>query len=294
MARGNRTASIFRALRPHQWAKNLLLFVPALLAHNWSIAVWSNAMVAFIAMCACSSRAYVINDIVDLEADKLHAYKSKRPFAAGELSRVTGIVIAVLLLFCALALILRLEPLACVLLLTYIVTTVAYSLWLKTLMAVDLLVLASLYCLRVLLGGAATSIAISPWTVTFSMFLFFSLALMKRYAELYNLRAKEETRSPRRGYSVEDMPAISSLGSASAMTAVMVIALYVNGLDVRGLYTRPNLLFMMCVVVLLWLTRLWLLTHRGQMHEDPVLYAIRDRWSLILGGLAIAVILAAL
>lgn len=201
---------------------------------------------------------------------------------------------AALLLACSLALAFSISMSVGIATLSYVAITSAYSLWLKTILAIDVLLLAGLYCLRLQIGGLAANIAISPWTLTFAMFLFVSLALMKRYAELHNARIAGVVFNTRRGYRVDDLPAIASLGCASGMTAVLVIALYVNADDIRRLYARPDLLWGICVVVLLWIMRLWLLTNRGEMHEDPVLYALKDRWSIALAFAAGALLLAAI
>ena len=280
------------AVRPHQWLKNLLVFVPLVLAHAWSLEMWAQAGIAFLAMCLASSGAYIANDLIDLEADRRHDTKRHRPFASGRLDGRFGAAAALVLLAGAAAVAASFSlPLATAIL-GYIALTFAYSLWLKTMLAVDVLLLAGLYCLRLEIGGLATGIAISPWTLTFAMFLFVSLALMKRYAELHNARSSGVAGARRRGYRVEDLPAVSMLGCASGMTAVLVIALYVNGDDVRRLYSWPNLLWGICAVVLLWIMRLWLLTHRGEMHEDPVLFALKDSWSIAL-AFGAGIILAA-
>jgi 4-hydroxybenzoate polyprenyltransferase len=280
-------------MRPHQWVKNVLVFAPLVLGHARDLDVWQLAVVAFAAMCAAASGAYIINDILDVDADRAHPLKRERPFAAGRLSATASAAVAVALLAAALALgfLLSYEVAAAVL--GYVALTFAYSLWLKTVLAVDVLVLAALYCIRLLVGGVAASIAISPWTLAFAMFLFVSLALMKRYAELHNLLASGETLPVRRGYRTSDRPAVAALGAGSGMTSVLVIALYVNGEDVRRLYAYPNLLFVIGAVVMLWIMRLWLLASRGEMHEDPVLFAIKDPWSIALAAVAAAILAGA-
>jgi 4-hydroxybenzoate polyprenyltransferase len=280
--------------RPHQWLKNLLIFVPLVLGHASRLETWAQAGIAFFAMCLASSGAYIVNDLIDMEADRAHPVKRRRPLAAGAVPAKFGAIVAAVLLAGSLAVAFFVSFPVGVATLSYVTLTFAYSLWLKTILAIDVLLLAGLYCLRLQIGGLATSIAISPWTLTFAMFLFVSLALMKRYAELHNARSAGSFVGVRRGYRIDDLPAISSLGCASGMTAVLVIALYVNGDDVRRLYTRPNLLWGICVVVLLWVMRLWLLTNRGEMHEDPVLYALKDGWSIALAFAAGILLLAAI
>jgi 4-hydroxybenzoate polyprenyltransferase len=286
--------SILHAARPHQWLKNLLIFIPLVLGHAFGLEVWAQAGIAFLAMCLASSGTYVVNDLIDVEADRAHPIKQRRPIAAGKLPPRLGGVVAGALFAGAFSVAFFMSAAVGMAVFSYVALAFAYSMWLKTLLAVDVLLLAGLYCLRLKIGGLASGIPISPWTLTFAMFLFVSLALMKRYAELHNARSAGAFASGRRGYRIEDLPAISSLGCASAMTAVLVIALYVNGDDVRRLYERPNLLWGICVVVLLWVMRLWLLTNRGEMHEDPVLYALKDRWSIALAFAAGILLVAAI
>ncbi len=292
--RSRAVTSLLYAVRPHQWLKNLLIFVPLVLAHVARPEAWAQAGIAFLGMCLASSGAYIINDLIDIEADRIHPAKRHRPIAAGLLSSRLGAMMATLLLLCSLACAFSLSIPVGTATLGYVAATFAYSLWLKTILAIDVLLLAGLYCLRLQIGGLATNIAISPWTLTFAMFLFVSLALMKRYAELHNARNTCAVFNGRRGYRIDDLPAIASLGCASGMTAVLVIALYVNAEDIRRLYTRPELLWGICIVVLLWIMRLWLLTNRGEMHEDPVLYALKDRWSIALAFAAGGLLLTAI
>jgi 4-hydroxybenzoate polyprenyltransferase len=284
---------LLRAVRPHQWLKNLLVFVPLVLGHAARAEAWAHAGIAFLAMCLASSGAYIVNDLVDLDADRTHPTKRHRPFASGLLNQRFGGAMAAVFLTGSLVLAFTLSAPVAAAVLGYIVLTFAYSLWLKTVLAIDVLLLAGLYCLRLQVGGVAANIQISPWTLTFAMFLFVSLALMKRYAELHNARASGDVLNSRRGYRVADLPAVASLGCASGMTAVLVIALYVNAEDVRGLYGRPGLLWGICAIVLLWIMRLWLLTNRGEMHEDPVLFALKDSWSIALAAAAGILLLAA-
>jgi 4-hydroxybenzoate polyprenyltransferase len=287
-------AQVLRAVRPHQWLKNLLVFTPLVLAHVRTWHEWASAGIAFVAMCLASSAAYLANDIVDVEADRAHPVKRGRPFASGRLSVRTGAVLAIICASGGLGAAALGSTGLALAVLVYIALTFTYSLWLKTILAVDVLLLAGLYCLRLKIGGLATGIAISPWTLSFAMFLFVSIALMKRYAELHNARNGGDVTGNRRGYRLEDLPAVASLGCASGMMAVLVIALYVNGEDVRRMYSFPNLLFGISAVVMLWIMRLWLLTNRGEMHEDPVLFALKDRWSVALFFAAGAILIAAI
>jgi 4-hydroxybenzoate polyprenyltransferase len=291
----SRLKSLWRALRPHQWVKNLLVFVPLMLGHKLThVELLLPAGLAFLAVCAAGSAAYLMNDLLDLDADRRHDIKRGRPFASGDLPLEAGAIAAPALALAALALASLAGAAAAALLGAYLVLTSLYSLWLKRVLAVDVMLLAGLYCVRLLIGGCATGIRLSPWTVAFSMFLFLSLALMKRYAELHNLKARQGGQAAGRSYRTSDMQPVCGLGSASGMTAVLVIALYVNTVEVRALYGHPDVLWLVCVLVLLWITRLWFLAGRGELDEDPVLFAVKDPWSLSLGALCGVVILLAL
>jgi 4-hydroxybenzoate polyprenyltransferase len=285
-----------QALRPHQWVKNLLVFVPLILAHQLThMDSLLRAGLAFLATCIAGSGAYLLNDLLDLGADRLHAAKRGRPFASGGLPLEMGLLLGSALMAAGLTIAWLARPAAAGTLCAYLAASLLYSIWLKKLPVVDVVLLAGLYCLRLLIGGEASAIPLSPWTVAFSMFLFLSLALMKRYSELHGLKTRQgEEAAERRGYAVADMQSVSSLGTASGMTAVLVIALYVNAAEVRTLYGHPNVLWLVCVIVLLWIARLWLIAGRGELGEDPVLFAIRDPWSVVLGALSGLVLLLAL
>jgi 4-hydroxybenzoate polyprenyltransferase len=283
---GTLRASI-RALRPHQWTKNALLLVPLLAAHRASdVGMLYQTLLATVAFCLCASSVYVINDLLDLEADRAHPRKSKRPFASGDLPIATGLVLAPGLLVVAGALALLLPDKFLLTFATYFVLTLAYSLALKGRVLVDALVLAGLYTLRIIAGSAAAQVALSFWLLLFSVFLFLSLAFVKRFAELDALRRRQGLRAVGRGYHVEDLPLLQSLGTASGYLSVLVLALYINSPDIQGLYHRPKLIWMLCVLMLYWISRVWFEAQRGAMNEDPVVFALKDRISLGIGLLA--------
>ena len=278
---------LIRALRPHQWAKNLLIFVPLVFGHKLGdIQRLKEAAVAFAAFCFCASSVYVLNDVLDIEADRKHHLKRTRPFAAGEIPVGAGLAAVPLLLGLSLA-ISGFSPYFTGYVAGYFVVTLGYSMFLKRLPIVDVLLLAGLYTLRIMAGGAATDVVISPWLLGFSMFLFLSLALVKRYSELRAL-------GDARGYTASDLPQLSSFGTASGYIAVLVLALYINSADVRILYSRPLLLWMVCPLLIYWISRVWLLAHRGELHDDPVLFALKDKISYVTGLLVALVMLAAL
>lgn len=280
-----------RALRVHQWAKNLLIFVPLVAAHlaldpelGW------RALLAFAAFSACASSVYLINDLLDLPSDRRHPRKSRRPFAAGTLPLEAGLVAAPMLLVGAFLLSSFLLPWTFTALLGgYFVLTLAYSLNLKQVAVLDVLTLSGLYTLRLLSGAMAVDVAISDWLLIFSIFLFLSLALVKRVSELLKL-APETGGAHGRGYHREDLALLGQLGAASGYLSVLVLALYIHSPEITRLYSRPEWLWLVCPLALYWLSRVWLLTHRGQMNDDPVVFALRDRASLVVAVLGAALL----
>jgi 4-hydroxybenzoate polyprenyltransferase/phosphoserine phosphatase len=282
--RGRPLWTVFRALRVHQWSKNLLIFLPLLLAHVITRRLFLNGLLAFSCFSLAASSAYIVNDMLDIEADRRHPQKRLRPFASGDLSAVSGAILALsflLLAFCGA----RLLPVAFLgWLLLYLVTTIAYSWYLKRVALVDVLILSGLYVLRLLAGAAATQSHISHWLAGFSAFLFFSLAIVKRFAELENLRVGGLQPHNGRGYLVTDIDQLRSFGTASAFAAVVVFAIYISGSDVTLLYRRHELLWLIMPFMILWLCRVWLLASRGELDEDPLVFALTDRASLLIGA----------
>jgi 4-hydroxybenzoate polyprenyltransferase len=281
--------ALLRALRPHQWVKNLLLFVPLLLAHTVTDLDRIVATVlAFAGFCACSSGTYVLNDLLDLDADRVHPRKRHRPLAAGTLSIPAGIAAsAVLLLLGVGGPAVLVGPMVAGMLTAYVALTLLYSAVLKRLVFVDVLVLAGLFAHRVLTGAVAAQVVISPWLLVFSLFFFLSLATVKRYAELLAARSRSLRQLSRRGYEVGDIELVQSIGLASGYMAVLVIGLYVSSEDVRRLYARPQLLWLICPLLLYWITRIWFLARRGRVSEDPVLFAATDPVSYGVGALVL-------
>jgi 4-hydroxybenzoate polyprenyltransferase len=286
-------ASLVRAIRPHQWAKNLLIFLPPLLAHNFTIPALLTALLAFVCFSLTASATYIVNDLLDIETDRHHHRKRTRPFAAGDLSPFAGAALSAVFLLIAFAGA-RLLPLVFYgWLALYLVMTLAYSLYLKKTPLLDVLTLSGLYTLRLLAGSAASGAHISHWLGGFSIFLFFSLAIVKRFAELENLRVKGSLPKNGRGYMVDDLEQLRSFGTASAFSAVVIFSIYISNNDVSKLYRHPTLLWMILPLMLLWLCRVWLLASRGKLHEDPVVFALTDVMSLLIGaGIAFVVLLA--
>lgn len=285
--------AMVKAMRPHQWAKNLLIFLPLLLAHVLSAHRLLLALAAFASFSLAASATYMVNDLLDLEADRRHPEKRLRPFAAGDLPAGVGVSAAVALLALALAgtLLLPLSFLAWLLL--YLAGTLAYSLYLKRLALVDVVTLSGLYTVRLLAGSAATASHISPWLAGFAVFLFFSLAIVKRFAELENLRSIGSEAYNGRGYGVDDLNQLRTFGSSSAFAAVVVFAIYISSQEVLTLYRWPERLWLIMPLMILWLCRVWLLASRQQMKEDPLVFALSDKMSLMIGGAAGLVVLLA-
>ena len=300
-----------KAIRLHQWAKNALIFLPFLLAHAWASpgAVGSivGVVTAFFAFGLCASATYIVNDLLDIEADRRHHSKRRRPFAAGNLSAFSGIAVIVLFLALSFGLALALPHFVRIFsaqmvspysfagwLLIYAVTTTAYSLALKRVVLVDVIVLSGLYTIRIFAGGAAAGdVPVSNWLGGFSVFFFLSLAFVKRFAELESLRLQDKAPTNGRGYLVLDIEQLRAFGTSAAYASVVVLLFYISNLDTY-LYRHPGRLWFLLPVLLLWVSQLWLLASRGELNEDPVVYAITDKRSLLLGALVVAIVLSAL
>jgi 4-hydroxybenzoate polyprenyltransferase/phosphoserine phosphatase len=278
---------VLKALRVHQWAKNALIFVPVLAAHQilQGPSLWQ-ALLAFLAFSLCASSVYLLNDMLDLEADRQHHSKCERPFAAGRVSLMFGLVAAPLLLVFAALIALSLPLKFAGVLLAYYLATLAYSFGVKKIVMVDVLALAGLYTVRIVAGAAACSIPLSFWLLLFAGFIFLSLALVKRYAELHVMRQQGKLKAKGRGYQVEDLALLQSLGAASGYLSVLVLALYLNSPDVARMYSQPKLVWGLVPVMLYWISRIWMETYRGRMHDDPLVYAMKDPMSLATGALA--------
>jgi len=278
---------ILKAIRLHQWAKNALIFTPALTAHGlFNSENLGLLLLAFLAFGCCASFNYIINDLLDLEADRKHHTKKNRPFAAGTVSIQAGVVIGAVLLFLTLIFCAPLSLRFAALLAIYFVITNLYSFKLKSVPILDISVLAGLYTMRVLAGAVAIMHEPSFWLIAFSAFLFFSLAIIKRLSELLYLQKQTDKPVKARGYVAEDISTLQHFGSASAMAAILVLALYIDSPNVKELYTSPRHLWLLCPVMLIWLGRVWLVTGRGKMHDDPVVFALKDRLSWAIFAVA--------
>jgi 4-hydroxybenzoate polyprenyltransferase len=296
-ARGSHAPALplLQLIRPYQWVKNLLVGLPLLLSHRWHDP--RNLLyvgLAFVTFSLCASSAYVLNDLRDAEDDRHHPTKRRRPIAAGSVSRGAALGVSLALgvfgiAFSALFLPVKFTGM----LAAYVVTTLAYSFWLKRKLLVDVFVLAGLYTLRVLAGGAAIGVDLTPWLLAFCIFFFLSLAFAKRFAELRRVQGLAETHVRGRGYQVEDLDVLATVGPTSGYMAVLVLALYVNSDLAVQQYRFPWLLWFACPLILYWVTRVWFLARRGALLEDPLLFALKDRTSLLVAGSIVVLIVVA-
>jgi len=294
-AGGERIKNWMKALRLHQWLKNLLIFVPMLAAHRFMDPATVIAFsLGFLAFGLCASSVYLLNDLLDLTADRQHHTKHARPFAAGKLPLIHGMVASPLLTLTSFALAFWLSPIFAALLGLYFLLTLAYSFRLKQRVMADVIVLAGLYTLRIIGGAVLLASAPSFWLLAFSMFLFLSLAMLKRYTELLKLATHGKNKSKGRGYHVDDLNLLQSMGAASGYQAVLVLALYINSSASELLYRHPQVLWLLCPLLLYWISRVWMIAHRGLMRDDPVIFAATDRTSQVIVLLCAAVALGAI
>jgi len=283
--------SVIRAMRPHQWVKNLLVFVPVIGAHRlFDVEALRLTVFTVVAFSLCASAIYVANDMLDIHADRQHPRKRHRPFAAGELSIPAGAVMSVSLTAMALGVAVAGVSWSLALtLLCYVAANAAYSFRLKREPVADVFLLTALYEMRIVAGAVATSIPLSTWLLAFALFFFLSLACVKRFMEVSATGG-----APGRGYAAQDALWMHSIGTSSGYMAILVLALYVNSPEVMRLYRQPHLLWILCPVLLYWLSRLWFAAGRGKVHDDPVVEAMRDPMSYVAGAVSAALVLAAL
>jgi 4-hydroxybenzoate polyprenyltransferase/phosphoserine phosphatase len=293
-----RFRTLLKALRVHQWAKNALVFVPLLASHRfleWPLLC--KGIVAFVAFGACASSVYLLNDLLDLPDDRRHPSKRHRPLAAGTLSIVSALFLIPALLVGAFVLAGAVLPLGFVAALgAYYLLTLAYSTYLKRQVMVDVIALATLYTMRVVAGAQAVAVSATVWMLAFCIFLFLSLAFVKRYTELRDTLRRGGGRQEKlagRGYFPEDFALLASLGGASGYLSVLVLALYIDDVAASTLYHSPQWMWGACLLLLFWLSRIWLIAHRGTMHEDPVVFALRDRVSHLTACLFVLIFLLA-
>jgi 4-hydroxybenzoate polyprenyltransferase/phosphoserine phosphatase len=282
------------ALRGHHWAKNLLLFLPLALSHNLAIEPVFRTMLGFVLYGFCASGLYILNDLLDLHSDREHPWKKERPFAAGDISIPEGLLASFILLSSSLGAGFFLNRDFGFALLGYAALTIWYSLFLKKIALLDVFVLSSFYSFRILAGALISGTPLSQWFLAFSLFFFLSLAMAKRYSELFHASNLVKAGNSGRGYRTGDREVLLSLGVGSSFSAVVIFSLYVHGQEVRILYAAPEFLFLLCPIILYWLSRTWLLAHRGELNEDPVTLAIRDPVSYGVAMASAAVIAASI
>jgi len=278
---------LIRAVRPHQAAKNVLIFIPMITSHRFThLGDVVFGVLAFIAFTMCAWSGYLINDLLDLSSDRRHTQKRNRPLASGRVTVSTAVISAFTLIVLAAGIASQLPGRFAAVLAIYFAMTISYSVSLKSKVMLDVIFLACLYVIRVIAGHEAMNIPYSPWLLAFSMYIFLSLALLKRFAELRELSNRSLTSAHGRGYTVADASQVNILGAASGYMSVLVLAFYLNSPDVVKLYSKPQILWLLCPVILFWVSRVWILANRGEMHHDPIVFAIRDRTSLLVGTIA--------
>lgn len=289
-SRGPAFRSWRKAIRLTQWSKNFLLFLPLLAAHEAGLTSWGLAVLAWLCFGLCASAIYLLNDLLDLGDDRQHPVKRNRPFASGQLPVWQGLLASPLMMGAGALGAWLISGRLMVVLLAYMTLSTLYSFYLKRLAVIDLIVLAMLYTARIIAGSVATHLPLSFWMLAFSMFLFLGLAIAKRYAELLRLSTRlGGSAAPGRGYVVSDLAGIANMGVAASYIAVLVLALYVNDPMTQHLYREPRLIWLACPILLYWVSRIWMLSHRGQMNEDPVVFALTDKVSLVCGVLFVLV-----
>lgn len=273
-----------KVLRLHQWLKNLLLFVPIFAAHQLTdVHIWWSLVYAFLSFSLCASAVYIANDLLDLESDRKHVRKSKRPFASGRVSIRSALILTPILLFASFSLAQHVGGNFLPWLAAYFVLTCAYSWGLKRLMLIDCITLAMLYTLRVIAGTAAVGLTLSFWLLAFSIFLFLSLAFIKRYAELELQLLSGTHKTHGRGYYTSDAGLIQTLGVSSGYAAILVLALYLNSDAILVIYQTPEFVWGAIPIMLFWISWMWMQAHRGKMHDDPVIFAITHKASILAG-----------
>jgi len=283
-----------KALRVHQYVKNVLILVPIGTAHQFNIAATSDALIAFVAFSLCASAVYLLNDLVDVEADRQHPTKKYRALATGAIKTWQAKIAIPILIAAAFACAAAVSLKFMLALLFYLALTTAYSFSLKRKMLVDVIVLAMLYTIRVIAGAVAISVEVSTWLLAFSMFIFLSLALMKRYSELA-LRIDHNLPDPStRNYKLDDLVIVGCLAVASGFNAVTIFALYISSPAVQQLYATPELLWLVCPILTYWIARAMILAHRRMMNEDPIVFAIKDRISRLAGVLIVGIVVLAM
>jgi len=279
---------IYRQLRIYQWVKNVLIFLPALLAHNLELATYFNLILSFFSFSFVASSIYIFNDLMDLNSDRNHEIKKNRPIASGKFKISNAFIYSFFLMIFGIILSIFVNINFAIVLLIYIISTFAYSTFLKRIYIIDIITLAVLYTLRLIAGSATSGDAISEWFAAYSLFFFFSMGALKRFTELKN--SKKEKLSGR-GYISDDLNIIQTIGISSSLISVLVMVLYINSSTISQLYSNPKFLYLIIPILLHWILRVWILADRSQMNEDPIVFGIKDKSSYVSGFLIFVIML---
>lgn len=292
---GGQIKAILKGIRIHQWSKNVLLFIPIVMAHRLlDTEALERVVYAFFAFSFAASAIYLVNDLLDIEADRAHRTKKHRPLASGTMQIRTALLLIPLLLGLSLLISLNLPTNFGLCMLLYLFSTSAYSFYLKRVPVLDIIVLAMLYVLRLFAGSMSSGVFISQWMLSFSLFAFTSLACLKRFSELSLVKSEDSKKTLGRGYQVSDIEPISQFGTASAYLAVFVLVFYINSKEVLGLYRHPEVMWLICPIILYWTTRIWIYAYRGLVHDDPVVFALRDKVSYLVGAIVAGLLMTAM
>ena len=280
-----------KQIRVYQWIKNILLFLPFILAHKlFNTEIIANVAISFVSFSALASFVYILNDLMDLEADRIHPRKKFRPLASGKITLFRAFQLLPLLLIVSFGLSLIFLPISFTfILISYALTNIIYSIYAKKIMVLDIIILSSFYSIRIIAGAIAAGVIISPWLIEFSIFFFFSLAALKRFSELLNLKEHNQTSAKRRGYLVTDLYLVQSFGVISGYISVLIISFYVHSDAVILLYKSPEILWAISPCLLFWISRIWILAHRGLMNDDPIVFTGKDKVSYLIGLIIIVV-----
>lgn len=288
--------TLIECLRIYQWTKNLLIFVPLLFAQQFVDSnIFFNSLIAFIVFGMCASSIYILNDLLDIEDDRRHRTKKNRPIPSGKISLVHSLFLVPILLVISFYISTRFLPTEFnIILLAYLFMTVTYSFYLKSKILIDVLILACLYTLRIMAGTAAINESYSFWLITFSIFVFFSLALIKRCSELLLAKQANSLTISFRDYQPNDIDLLLPLGASSGLISVLILALFIDSDQIAQKYTSPELLWFLIPITIYWLTRAWMITHRGKMDDDPIVFAIKDKTSICVGIAVLAIVFGAM
>ncbi len=283
-----------KQIRTHQWLKNCLIFVPLFVSGKFTnVDALYLSVLGFLSFSCLASATYIINDLLDLESDRSHTRKKSRPIAAGNIGIDKAIMVAVILFSFSLYLAFIIKGMFAVVLIAYLAITLLYSFVIKELIGMDVIILASLYTIRILAGGAILNVTISFWLLSFSMFVFLSLAIIKRCAELKSFEGEEKTNAKGRDYGIADYNVLMSLGTSSALLSVLMFVFYTNSNILTNQYQKPTILWLIVPALSYWLIRMWVKTNRGEMHDDPIVFSLRDKGSLVTIGFIILIALMA-